>query len=77
MLAVAVVVMNVWEMLVAVAQRLVLMLVGMRFNAIPSLRVLMLMMRIVHVSVTMPKRLMRVHVHVLLGNVQVHADYHQ
>lgn len=76
-LAVTVLVMNVREVLVAVAQRFVLMLVGMRFNAIPSLRVLMLMMRIVHVSVGMAKRLMGVHVHVLLRNVQVHADYHQ
>ena len=77
MLAVAVLVMNVREVLVAVAQRLVLMLVGMRLNAIPSLRVLMLMVRIVYVSVGMPKWLMSVHVHVLLRNVQVHADYHQ
>lgn len=69
--------MNVREVLVAVAQRFVLMLVGMRFNAIPPLRVLMLMMRIVHVSVGMAKLLMSVHVHVLLCNVQVHADYHQ
>jgi hypothetical protein len=76
-LAVAVLVMNVREVLVAVAQRFVLMLVGMWLDAIPSLRVLMLMMRIVHVSVGMPKLLMSVHVHVLLRNVQVHADYHQ
>ena len=76
-LAVAVLVMGVREVLVAVAQRLVLMLVGMRLNAIPSLRVLMLMVRIVYVSVGMPKRLMSVHVHVLFRNVQVHADYHQ
>jgi hypothetical protein len=72
-----VLVMNVREVLVAVAQWFVLMLVGVRLNAIPSLRVLVLMMRIVHVSVGMPKRLMSVHVHVLLRNVQVHADYHQ
>lgn len=70
-------VMNVREVLVAVAQWFVLMLVGMRLNAIPSLRVLMLMMRIVHVSVGMLKRLMRVRVHVPLRNVQVHTDYHQ
>ena len=73
----AVLVMNIREVLVVVAQRLVLMLVGMRLNAIPSLRVLMLMVRIVHVSVGMQKRLMSVHVHVLLRNVQVHADYHR
>ena len=41
-LPVTVLVMNVREMCVAVAQRSVLMLVGMRLNAIPSLRVLML-----------------------------------
>jgi hypothetical protein len=76
-LAVTVLVMNTREVLVAVAQGLVLMLVGMRLNAIPSLRVFMLMVRIVHVSVGMAKRLMSVHVRVSLCNVQVHADYHQ
>jgi hypothetical protein len=69
--------MDVWEVRVAVTQRFMPMLVGMRLNAIPSLRVLMLMMRIVHVSVGMLKRLMCVHVHVLLRNVQVYADCHQ
>jgi hypothetical protein len=59
-LPVTVLVMNVREMCVAVAQRSVLMLVGMRLNAISSLRVRMLMMLIVHVGVRMPKRLMRV-----------------
>ena len=69
--------MNVREVLVAVAQRFVLMFVGMRLNAIPSLRVLMLMMCIVHVGVGMAKGLVSVHVHVLLRNVQVYADCHQ
>ncbi len=76
-LAVTVLVMNVREMLVTVAERFVLMLVGMRLNAVPFLWMLMLMMRIVHVSVGMPKRLMRVRVHVLLRNVQVYAYCHQ
>jgi len=76
-LPVTVLMMNVREMLVGVAQRFVLMLVSMRLSGIPSLRVLMLMMRIVHVSVGMPKRLMSVYVHVLLCNVQVHAGCHQ
>jgi hypothetical protein len=76
-LPVTVLVMNVREMCVAVSQRSVLMLVGMRLNAIPSLRVLMLMMLIVHVGVRMPKRLMRVRVHVMLRNMQVYADRHQ
>jgi hypothetical protein len=74
---VTVLVMNVREMCMAVAQRSVLMLMGMRLNAIPSLRMFVLMMRIVHVSMGMLKRLMRVHVRVLLPNVQVYADCHQ
>jgi hypothetical protein len=76
-LPVTVLVINVREMCLAVAQRSVLMLVGMRLNAIPSLRLLMLMMLIVHVGVRMPKRLMRVRVHVLLRNMQVCADCDQ
>ena len=77
MLPVTVLMMSVWEMCVVVSQRSVLMVVGMRLNAIPSLRVLMLMMLIVHVGVRMPKRLMRVRVHVMLRNMQVYADRHQ
>ena len=50
------------------------MLVGMRLSAIPSLRVLMLMMGIVHVSVGMEKGLVSMHMHVLFRNVQVYAD---
>ena len=70
-------VMQIGIMRVLVDETAMLVRMAVRFAIRIGWRMDVLMMRIVHVSVGMPKLLMSVRVHVLLCNVQVHADYHQ
>ena len=74
---VLVLVMDVRVMRVAVGQRRVGVLVGMRFAAVPIEIVRVLMVFVVYVAVRMGDRLMGVQVLVTLGQMQPYARAHQ
>lgn len=70
-------VMDVWVMRMAVGQRHMGVLVGVRFAAVPVEIVRMLMVFVVYVAVRMGDRLMGVQVLVALGQMQPYASAHQ
>ncbi len=70
-------VVEIGVMRVRVDQRLVAMPMCMRFAAVPLERMLVPVMRIVHVLVIVLHRLVRMLVLVPLGEMQPHAEPHQ
>jgi len=69
-------VMNVGKVRMAVANRFVVMLMGVRLDSVPLVAVCVLMMRIVHVCVSVRHRVMDVLVLVVLGDMQPDAKSH-